>query len=200
MPRCEGPSSATRSKTRNPKPEARINAETRMPNGVFFGFGHSSLIRISDFVIRVSPTRQLLHRVMHTPTLRPQCTYRFAVDNSPPLLSLRTVFFGFFFQPEYISPRRRTGNRTTKLEKALDYRADPKRVAVRSNQVRARRDRRPATRPPETNGPKSPKAGRVKVAASGERGHAGRNLPLCRLMRPSGIAPAVMPGQDRRGS
>ena len=41
-------------KVRIPKSEVRINAEIRMTNQpLSFGLGHSSLIRVSGFVIRV---------------------------------------------------------------------------------------------------------------------------------------------------
>src|SRR6266850_191397 len=43
-----------------------------------------------------------------------------------------------------------------KRKRLLTKKSGPTASAVRSNQVRVRRDRRPATRPPETNGPKSP--------------------------------------------
>ena len=67
---------------------------------------------------------------------------------------------------------------------------------MRSNQVRARRDRRPATRPPETNEPKSSRQAGLRSPPVVLSGHARRKFSLSCGMRPSGIEPAVMPGKD----
>src|SRR2546423_15665022 len=62
--------------------------------------------------------------------------------------------------------------------------------------MRVRRERRPATRPPETNELKSSRQVGLRSPPVVLSGHARRKFTLSCGMRPSGIEPAVMPGKD----